>query len=121
DPYLTRDFYSFAAFFSDIKEIAVGEPETTAMPSAAQRQRIAEFDLQIAAAKKSLDTQTPELEESQAAWEKSFAGQLQRWSALKPTSVRSRGGATLKMHDSGIIVANGENPFTDTITVTAKA
>ena len=36
DPFTTKDFYSFAAFFADVKEAAVGRQEQTPMPSPEQ-------------------------------------------------------------------------------------
>src|SRR5512143_2345113 len=36
DPYTTRDFYSMAAFFADIQEIAVGEQPGTKIPTPEQ-------------------------------------------------------------------------------------
>ena len=36
DPFTTKDFYSFAAFFADVKETAVGKQEQTPMPSPEQ-------------------------------------------------------------------------------------
>ena len=36
DPFTTRDFYSFAAFFADVNELAVGRQEQTPMPTAEQ-------------------------------------------------------------------------------------
>ena len=50
DPFQQRDFYSFAAFFADIKETAVGGLDTVQLPTPEQKQRLDEFDKQIAAA-----------------------------------------------------------------------
>src|SRR5208282_932102 len=36
DPYTSRDFYSFAAFFADIKEADVGRQEQTMLPTPAE-------------------------------------------------------------------------------------
>ena len=44
DQFTMKDFYSFASFFADIKETAVGTQAATAMPSRAQLRQIAEID-----------------------------------------------------------------------------
>ncbi|GIS63396.1 MAG: hypothetical protein CM1200mP2_56210 [Planctomycetaceae bacterium] len=36
DPFTQRDFYSFAAFFADLKERGVGHPGETPIPSKEQ-------------------------------------------------------------------------------------
>jgi hypothetical protein len=48
DPFKTKDFYSFAAFFADVQEIAVGRQEQTPMPSPEQAAELRELDRQIA-------------------------------------------------------------------------
>ena len=44
DPYKTREFYSLAAFFADVKETAVGVQEPTWFPSPAQAEALARVD-----------------------------------------------------------------------------
>ena len=52
DPFTTKDFYSFEAFFADVQEKAVGRQEETPMPVARnKRRRRSKLDEQIAAAK----------------------------------------------------------------------
>lgn len=51
DPYTMRDFYSFAAFFADVKEKAVGRQEQTPMPTPQQAAELARLDAEIAALK----------------------------------------------------------------------
>lgn len=71
DPFTTRDFYSFAAFFADVREVAVGRQEQTPLPGPEQAARLKEFDAQIASLEKQLNTPTPELDAAQAQWERS--------------------------------------------------
>jgi hypothetical protein len=71
DPFTSKDFYSFEAFFADVREAAVGRQEQTALPTPQQAARLAALDAPVAALKKQLDTPTPELEAAQAEWEKS--------------------------------------------------
>jgi hypothetical protein len=44
-----------------------------------------------------------------------------RWTVLKPTEMKSEGGATLTLKDDGSILASGKNAVCDTYTVTARA
>jgi hypothetical protein len=69
DPFTTRDFYRFAAFFADLKETAVGVQEPTRFPSAAQAEALRRLDAQRAPLVKALFRSTPELEAAQQAWE----------------------------------------------------
>jgi hypothetical protein len=114
DPYTTRDFYSLAAFFSDVQEVAVGEQPGTKFPTTEQAAQLARFDEQIAPLRKVLDTQTPELDGAQMAWEQSLRDMKVEWTVLKPTEAVSQQGATLKVLDDGTIQADGANPATDT-------
>jgi WD40 repeat protein/tetratricopeptide (TPR) repeat protein len=43
-----------------------------------------------------------------------------RWTVLKPTDMKSEGGATLSLLDDGSILASGKNPDRDTYTITAR-
>jgi len=54
DPFTQRDFYSFASFFADVKETAVGQLETAPLPTAEQKAKLDDFDKQIAGAEKSI-------------------------------------------------------------------
>jgi mono/diheme cytochrome c family protein len=72
DPFTTRDFYSFAAFFADIKETAVGVQEPFALPSEEQVQQMRRLDEQLAALRPLLDKQTPELDAGLVRWEEAL-------------------------------------------------
>ncbi len=54
DPFSQRDFYSFAAFFADVKEVAVGQLETYPLPTPEQKAKLEGFDQQITAADKAI-------------------------------------------------------------------
>src|SRR5262249_34950868 len=70
DPYSTKDFYSFAAFFADVKQIAVGRQEQTPILSPLQADELKKLDARITSVRANLNQKSPELEEAQAAWEK---------------------------------------------------
>jgi hypothetical protein len=69
DPFAAKEFYSFAAFFADVKEAAVGRQEQTPMPSPEQATRMRQLDAEMAALQKTLNTPTAELDAAQAEWE----------------------------------------------------
>lgn len=114
DPFTTRDFYSLAAFFADIQEIAVGAQPGTKMPTPDEAAQLAQFDAQIAPLRKVLDTQTAELDAAQAAWEASLRARRVEWIVLQPAEAVSKAGASLKVLDDGSILAGGANPASDT-------
>jgi hypothetical protein len=114
DPYTTRDFYSMAAFFADIQEVAVGEQPGTKIPTPEQAAALARFDEHIAPLRKVLDTRTPELDAAQIAWEAELLKKKIEWTVLKPADAISKQGATLKVLEDGTIQAGGENPASDT-------
>ncbi len=117
DPYLTRDFYSFAAFFADIKEVAVGPQEQVMLPDEAEAKTLAQFDEQIAAVNKVLDTPTPELEQAQVEWEKSVQSQAADWKPLKPTGAVAASGATFTIANDGTLLVGGASAATDIYTL----
>jgi len=123
DEFTMKDFYSFASFFADIKETAVGTQAATAMPSRTQLRKIAELDSKAKEVRKSLDAQTPELEADQAKWEKKALPRKRStaWTVLRPTEAVSKGGATLKVLDDGSVLASGANPDKDVYTLRFEA
>ena len=97
DPFLTRDFYTFEAFFADIKEQGVGKPESTSMPDESQATEIGKMEKEVARLQAVLDTSTPELETSQAKWEQKLAEQpapqLGVWHSMGPFQAENFGAA----------------------------
>lgn len=72
DPFYTKEFYRFAAFFADIQEKPVGRQDQTRFPSAQQTAALRELEQQIAEQQKKLATATPELEAAQVHWEEAL-------------------------------------------------
>jgi len=126
DPFTTRDFYSFAAFFADLTERGIyhGSHDTgiwgptMIVPTKEQSEELRRLDREIADTKAELDRSTRELEADQAEWEKSLRSAT--WTILKPESAASAGGATLQVLDDASVLASGASPDTDTYTVTAS-
>ena len=124
DPFTTKDFYRFEAFFADIKERGLYSGANSdgnwgpniKVPTQEQETQLAAFDAQIAALKQKLETATPELATAQAEWEKTQIP----WTVLKPESVASAEGVTLASRPDGSILASGKSPATDTYTLVIK-
>ncbi len=119
DPITMRDFYSFAAFFADIKETIVGGQKPVTLLDPTQSQREYELNVVIAEAQKGLDTATPALAAAQAKWEATLPSTKQiGWTAFKPQEVKSQGGAEFQIASDGSILAKGKSPDKDTYTIT---
>ncbi len=59
DPFTTRDFYSFGAFFADVNELAVGRQIQTPMSTADQAARLKQLDQEIAKVQNALGAGLP--------------------------------------------------------------
>ena len=122
DPFLTRDFYRMEAFFADVQEKAVGLQDPTAEPTPEQEQELAQLQERATPFRKTMETNTPDLEAAQRVWEEQTLGELastpRGWQVVKPTKLESSGKQTLTIQDDSSVLASGENPDNDTYTVT---
>jgi hypothetical protein len=82
DPYRTKDFYSFAAFFADVEEIAVGRQRQTPLPLKDQAEQMQKLNAQLALAKAAYDKQAVEADKTQPKWEETLT--LPQLRALPP-------------------------------------
>jgi len=86
DPYTTKDFYSFEAFFADIKEVGVGHPEGIIIPSDKQAAELKKLTQAVTKGQAALDTQTPELDHALMEWENGFTNmeppKLSEWHSV---------------------------------------
>ncbi len=77
DPFKTKDFYSFEAFFADLEERGLYSGAESdgnwgpriAVPTPAQAAELARLDGALVAARREYETETPELAAERAAWE----------------------------------------------------
>lgn len=117
DPFTTKDFYRFAAFFADIKEKGiVGGANHLAqlpVPTEAQAKRLQELNVALLQAEKAFARETPELVAARTAWEQEIKTDSERWTVWKPKQAHSEGGAKLKVLDDGSVLASGKNPDLD--------
>ena len=111
DPFLSRDFYSMKAFFSDIKETGLMPDRGAnawgtqlALPTPEQQKRQDDLKAQLDAARAKLDAVMKTLEPKRADWEKQLiadneAGKL-AWKNQHPLTAKSANGTVLKIYNS---------------------
>ena len=124
DSFTTKDFYSFAAFFADIKEKGIvggaNHMELLSVPTAEQQQESTRLTKEIAATQTKLETKSPELEAQFSKWQQSLAQQSGRWKLLTPSSATSSGGSTMTIEKDGSIKASGKVPDKDVYTISLE-
>ncbi len=116
DPFTSKDFYSFGAFFADLQETPVGGQKFTPVPSMAQEAQLEELKERQKGIEKILNTQTPKLDKALFEWEKTQVV----WQVLPPVKAESLNGTQLKLQKDHSILASGKTPDKDTYTVTLK-
>jgi hypothetical protein len=127
DPFTTRDFYRFAAFWSDLTERGIyGGAEGSGewgprvkVPDAAQSARLKSIEAEIAKLDAVMGASTDALEAEELAWERSL-GAPPEWTALAPVEPRSMGGAELKALDDRSVLASGANADAERYTLTLR-
>jgi hypothetical protein len=122
DPYTQKDFYSMAAFFADVQEAAIGRREPGMLVlNDAQAAELKKLDSRVTDLKKQLDTDTPELADAQAAWEKSISSDAPvEWTTLEPSAAKAKSGTELKILPDRSILGS-KFAAKDTFSVTASA
>ncbi|MCA9034977.1 MAG: PSD1 domain-containing protein [Planctomycetaceae bacterium] len=90
DPITIRDFYSFAAFFADIEQPAIGNPATFPVMTDDDRIRLQQLNDELARLNSEYRRSTPELTAAQEAWEAAAVEQvlktpvLSEWETIGP-------------------------------------
>jgi cytochrome c553 len=122
DPFLARDFYSFAAFFADVQEKPVGRRDPNYLPDETRRPQLEALDREIKSLQKLLGESTPELEREQEVWEKTLAGaRVHSWTALEPVSASAKNGTRVLIQGNDFsIIAAGPGAPKDTYTARYK-
>jgi len=82
DPYATRDFYRFAAFFADVSERAVGRQEQTPIMKPEQEAELKKLDADIARLQAEIMKPSPDIDIAQGRWEVTVA-------SIKKDGIRS--------------------------------
>ena len=124
DPFKTKDFYSFAAFFSDVEEVAVGEQQPVLLPTRFQEEAIARLRAEIVATEQELQEKLAASTEEQAKWEADIRGKLEQlrplWNVVIPEKSETS-GSMLAVQDDKSLKSTGEHPKQDTYTLTLKS
>jgi hypothetical protein len=111
DPFTTKDFYSLAAFFADIKEVGVGKPAGTPLPTPAQEAELDRLGTAITAIEQELTGHTNHLSAAQKEWETGTLGALDQghfdWVTIKPVQYSSEGNSTLVLREDLSIAVEG--------------
>ena len=120
DPFTMRDFYSLAAFFSDIKENAVGKRRPNfKVYTEADRKHIAALkaridSLRLPALLKTDTDLAAALEAGQKVWEAASLeladSQQAVWQQAPPASVEATGGVELVAQEDGSLLSTRGNP-----------
>ena len=125
DPFTTKDFYRFAAFFADIKERGLYSGGDFGTKMDVQDKILPELlrplDEQLASIQKTLETHSDELAQEQAAWEADLRDNGGGWQALQTHEVKANGGTALKSQPDGSILATGAHPKESTYTITVSS
>lgn len=125
DPFTTKDFYSFAAFFSDLKERGFyggnrWEPQLP-LPTPKQGETMEGLKAKVALLESSLTTSTEALVNGQFDWEGHLRSEDENgrllWEAIRPTQVESVEGASLRILADQSVLVSGKNPEKDTYRV----
>jgi len=120
DPYLSRDFYAFEAFFADVSEPPVGRRKPDYLLDAEQQKELEHLDAALGAAREALraaaDARPPE------AWERAVAAmQIARFTTLEPVAAAAANGTRVLIqgNDFSVIAStsHGPKPSSDTYTV----
>ncbi len=122
DPITTKEFYSLAAFFADIKEAPVGRREPgIPVPSYQQREEVKKIEEAVAALRTRLEQTTPELDAAQKEWEKQAAVSAAiEWKPLDAEKLETAKGTKLTKEKDHVIRAGGTIPAKETYTITLK-
>jgi hypothetical protein len=137
DPFTAKDFYRFAAIFSDLKEKGAYNlsggftrenlTEETIFQTPEQKQRLESLEAEIARLGAELKAVTDQqLADSRAAWEAATLAAAETgklaWTVVRPIAVESTEGTpfTIQEDDSSMI-PGGRNPVNDTYVVTIPA
>ncbi|MDP1798034.1 MAG: DUF1549 and DUF1553 domain-containing protein, partial [Planctomycetaceae bacterium] len=118
DPFLTRDFYSLAAFFADVQESPIGRREPGMLvPTADDETKLKDFDTKVAAAQQKLQAAVDDLVQSGGEWEAELRQQT-KWLPLPPPQTNVQGESQLKLQDDGSFLAEGKVAAKETYALT---
>ena len=127
DPFSTREFYEFSAFFADIKEQGLysGAHQTGKwgpsmdVPDDELPELLKPIDLQLEQLRAAL-LENEQSKPNRVAWEKSIRNGSYQWQPLATDQFQSIHKVEHKQLDDQSILISGPNPNEETYTVTAQ-
>ncbi|MEW4530712.1 PSD1 and planctomycete cytochrome C domain-containing protein [Maioricimonas sp. JC845] len=123
DPFTSKDFYSFAAFFADIRELGIVSGarhiEQLPVPTEQQAEELERLTAAIASVKSEYERTSPDLTAAFESWQQEVIHQADLWQPLEIASANSEGGAKLNVQEDGSVLASGKNPDRDVYTIEA--
>ena len=120
DPFLTRDFYRFAAFFADIDEPIVGKREPgMPVPDAAAQAELARREVPIREARTRLAADSPARATLQKAWEEAHRETIS-WTVLDSEAAYAEGESSLRKEPGGVLKSFGKVAANESLVVTFK-
>ena len=128
DPIQHKEYYGLFAFFNNLNESVMdgNKPNPDPflrVPTPEQTNRQAKLKGLITSGQTRLDAPMPELDQTQVEWQTKWNEKLSAgWNALAAASAKSAvtNGAKLRKLDDKSLLAEGENPESDTYTVKLK-
>ncbi len=137
DPFTIKDFYRFAALFSDLKEKGAYNlsggftrenlTEETIFENETQQREMEQFEADVTRLTTEMKSVTDDdLTAGRAQWESATfaadAAGVLAWQVQPPESAESRVGTPLTINaDDNSVIAGGQNPRNDTYRVTVPA
>lgn len=128
DPFTTKDFYRFAAFFADIKERGLYSgahadgnwgPRVT-VPDEELPDLLRPVQQEISQLTEVLKTPTPELATAQQEWEHSLLQSRTDWQPVTVVEATALHDSQLTAQDDGSLLASGPAGDTNTYTLTIR-
>jgi hypothetical protein len=120
DPFLTKDFYRFAAFFADIDEPIVGKREPgMPVPDAAAQEELTKRDLPIREAKVRIAADSAERTALRASWVELHREPI-TWNVLDSESAGVEGESSLRKEADGVLKSFGKVAANESLVVTFR-
>ena len=124
DPITHKEYYSFYAFFNNLRESVMDgntpNPDPAIqVPTREESDRLAKLKTWIAEGQKKVDAPNPELDVAQTKWEGEWRSRLSRgWAMPALKSFQSVSNAQHRVLNDGSVLVSGGNPPTDVYDVT---